>query len=190
MALTFDDGPGVAVIDSLVALLASRGVRATFFVTGNELAMAPDAGTRLVAAGHELGNHTYHHERMVLRSPRFVRAEIERTDALIRVAGHGGPIHFRPPFGYKLLVLPWYLARTGRTTVTWDVEPDSYPEVAATSEGIVRHVLERVRPGSIILLHVWYSSRGTSLGAVGPLIDSLQARGYHVGAVRDLLDES
>jgi peptidoglycan/xylan/chitin deacetylase (PgdA/CDA1 family) len=189
VALTFDDGPGAAVVDSLVALLASRGVRATFFVTGNELATAPDAGARLVAGGHELGNHTYHHERMVLRSPRFVRTEIERTDSLIRAAGHGGPIYFRPPFGYKLLVLPWYLARTGRTTVTWDVEPDSYPEVAATSEGIVRHVLERVRPGSIILLHVWYPSRGTSLGAVGPLIDSLRARGYQVGAARDLLGE-
>ena len=190
VALTFDDGPGAAVVDSLVALLASRGVRATFFVTGSELATAPDAGSRLVAGGHELGNHTYHHERMVLRSPRFVRTEIERTDSLIRATGHGGPIYFRPPFGYKLLVLPWYLARTGRTTVTWDVEPDSYPEVAATSEGIVRHVLERVRPGSIILLHVWYPSRRTSLGAVGPLIDSLRARGFQVGAVRDLLGES
>lgn len=187
VALTFDDGPARPVGDSILTLLGARGVRATFFVTGNELAMAPELGSRLVAAGHELGNHTYHHKRMVLRSPRFVRTELERTDSLIRSAGQGGPIYFRPPFGYKLLILPWYLARKGRTTVTWDVEPDSYQTVAATSEGIVRHVLERIRPGSIILLHIWYPSRGTSLGAVGPLIDSLRARGYEVGPVRDLL---
>ena len=105
----------------------------------------------------------------------------------IRAAGHRGPIHFRPPYGYKLAMLPWYLSRTERTTVTWDIEPDSWPEVAATPEGIVTHVLERVEPGSIILLHVWYPSRATSLAAVGPLIDSLQARGYQVGPVRDLL---
>jgi peptidoglycan/xylan/chitin deacetylase (PgdA/CDA1 family) len=116
-----------------------------------------------------------------------VRAEIEPTDSLIRAAGHRGPIHVRPPYGYKLAMLPWYLSRTGRTTVTWNIEPDSWPEVAATPAGIVTHVLERVEPGSIILLHVWYPSRATSLAAVGPLIDSLHARGYQVGPVRDLL---
>ena len=187
VALTFDDGPTPALVDSLVNLLASRGVRATFFVEGAALAKASEPARRLVAAGHELGNHSYSHRRMVLRSPGFVRAEVERTDSLIRAAGHPGPIHFRPPYGYKLIGLPWYLARTGRTTVTWDLETDSYPAVAATSYGIVRHVLERVRPGSIILLHVWYPSRVTSLAAVGPLIDSLHARGYRVGSVRELL---
>jgi chitin deacetylase len=189
VALTFDDGPTAAVVDSLIALLGTRGVRATFFVTGNELAAAADAGRRLVEAGHELGNHSYSHDRMVLKSQRFIRTEIERTDSLIRAAGHRGAIFFRPPFGYKLAGLPWYLGRHGRTTVTWDVEPDSYPEIAATSDGIVRHVLERVRPGSIVLLHVWYPSRATSLGAVAPLIDSLHARGYQVGPVRDMLAE-
>jgi len=187
VALTFDDGPTAAILDSILRTLSARAVRATFFVTGGELAEAPGAGRRLIAGGHELGNHTYSHERMVLRSPAFVRSEIERTDALIRTAGHPGPIHFRPPFAYKLVALPWYLARTGRTTITWDVEPDSYPDVAATADGIVRHVLDRVRPGSIILLHIWYPSRGTSLAAVGPLVDSLHARGYRVGPVRELL---
>jgi peptidoglycan-N-acetylglucosamine deacetylase len=187
VALTFDDGPVAARADTVLALLAARGVRATFFVTGRELAEAPDAGRRMVAAGHELGNHTYTHRRMVRVSDAVVRAELEPTDSLIRAAGHQGPIHFRPPYGYKLWTLPRYLERTDRTTVTWDVEPDSYAEVAATPEGIVRHVLERVRPGSIILLHVWYPSRATSLAAIGPLVDSLQARGYRVGPVRELI---
>lgn len=189
VALTFDDGPNEGLADSVAAILKARNVRATFFVTGAELAEAPDAGGRLVAAGHELGNHTYTHSRMVLRSPDFVRSEIERTDSLIRSAGHAGAIYFRPPFGYKLVVLPWYLRRTGRATVMWDVEPDSYPDVARTADGIVRHVLERVRPGSIILLHVWYPSRRTSLAAIGPMIDSLRGRGYEVGPVRDLLTQ-
>ena len=187
VALTFDDGPREALADSVAGILKARNVRATFFVTGAELAEARDAGARLVAAGHELGNHTYTHSRMVLRSPSFVRSEIERTDSLIRSVGHRAAIHFRPPFGYKLAVLPWYLRQTGRTTVMWDVEPDSYPDVARTSDGIVRHVVERVRPGSIILLHVWYPSRATSLAALGPMIDSLRGRGYEVGPVRDLL---
>ena len=187
VALTFDDGPSAARLDSILAILAERDVRATFFVTGAEMSEAPDAARRLVAQGHELGNHTWSHKRMVLRSPGFIRGEVERTDSVIRLAGHQGPIHFRPPNGFKLVGLPWYLSRTGRTTVTWDIEPDSYADVASTPEGIVRHTLDRVRPGSIILLHVWYPSRRTSLAAVAPLIDSLKARGYAVGLVRDLL---
>ena len=187
VALTFDDGPTPARLDSLMAVLAARDVRATFFVIGRDLAAAPEAGRRLVAAGHELGNHTWSHRRMVLVDADEVRAEVEPTDSLIRFVGHTGRIHFRPPFAYKLIALPRYLARTDRTTVTWDIEPDSYPEVAATSHGIVQHVLDRVAPGSIILLHPWYASRSTSFAAVGPLIDSLQARGYRVGPVRELL---
>jgi len=188
VALTFDDGPVLTLADSIVAILRDRGgARATFFVTGAEVAAAPAAARALVAAGHELGNHTYSHRRMVLRSPRTIRGELARTDTLIRAAGHRGPIHFRPPYGYKLVALPYELSRADRTTVTWDVEPDSYPEVAATPEGIVAHVLERVRPGSIILLHPWYSSRATSLAAVPALVDSLQARGYRVTTVGELL---
>ena len=189
VALTFDDGPVAAVADGLIAVLQARDVHATFFVTGQELAAAPAVGRALVAAGHELGNHSYSHQHMVLKSPSTLRREIEQTDALIRAAGERGPIRFRPPFGYKLIGLPWLLARTDRTTVTWDVEPDSYPGVAATPEGIVTHVLARVRPGSIILLHPWYRSRATSLAAVPILVDSLQARGYRVTTVGGLLGE-
>jgi peptidoglycan-N-acetylglucosamine deacetylase len=187
IALTFDDGPAPGVADTLIGYLDAAGVRATFFVTGQELAANLDLGQRLVEAGHELGNHTYAHARMVLRSQKFIRSQIERTDDLIRDAGQGNPIFFRPPYGYKLVGLPYYLARTGRTTILWDIEPDSYPEVAATSEGIVRHVLDRVRPGSIILLHPWYSSRRTSLQAVPALVDSLQGRGYTITTVGELM---
>ena len=188
VALTFDDGPSDALADSLIDVLKAHGARATFFLTGRELARSPAAGARLVAAGHELANHTYSHRRMVLVSPQRVREEIESTDSLLRAAGQRGPIWFRPPYGYKLIGLPRYLAATGRTTVTWSIEPDSYPQVAETPEGIVAHVLDRVRPGSIILLHPWYDSRRTSREAIGPLIDSLRARGYRVETVGALLD--
>ena len=187
VALTFDDGPSDAIVDSLIDVLRAHGAHATFFLTGRELAGSPNAGTKLVAAGHELGNHTYTHRRMILVTPSRVRAEVERTDSLLRAAGQRGPIWFRPPYGYKLVGLPRYLAATGRTTVMWSIEPDSYREVATTSPGIVRHVLDRVHPGSIIILHPWYTSRRTSRAAIGPLVDSLHARGYRVETVGTLL---
>ena len=133
VALTFDDGPRLDDLDEILDILAGRAVRATFFVNGARLAEHPETGHRLVAAGHELGNHSWSHERMVLRSARFVRREVEETDTLIRSAGHRGEIYFRPPYGHKFVMLPWYLWRTGRTTVTWDIEPDSSPDVASST---------------------------------------------------------
>jgi peptidoglycan/xylan/chitin deacetylase (PgdA/CDA1 family) len=139
-----------------------------------------------VAAGHELGNHTYAHERMVLKSPAFIRSEVERTDALIRAAGQDGAIAFRPPFGWKLVGLPWYLARTGRTTVTWDVDADA-PPAGHDAQRIVAACLPRVRPGSIVLLHPWYSGRAPSRQALPLLVDRLQADGFRLVTVRELL---
>jgi peptidoglycan/xylan/chitin deacetylase (PgdA/CDA1 family) len=190
VALTLDDGPGDRIVDTLIDVLRSHGAHATIYLTGRELAESPEAGAKLVAAGHELGNHTYTHRRMVFVTRARVRREIERTDSLLRKAGQREPIWFRPPYGYKLFALPRYLESTSRTTVMWSIEPDSYAEVAATPAGIVRHVLDRVHPGSIIILHPWYPSRRTSREAIGPLVDSLHARGYRVETVGALLEAS
>jgi peptidoglycan/xylan/chitin deacetylase (PgdA/CDA1 family) len=187
VALTFDDGPTTARVDSLLEMLNARRVKATFFLIGNDIASAPGAARALVAAGHEIGNHTYTHHHMIFRTTGTYHAEILRTDSLLRAAGARDPIFFRPPYCYKLIGLPYVLWRMGRTTVTWDIEPESYPAVARTSDGIVRHVMSRVRPGSIILLHPWYAAGATTRAAVPALIDSLRARGYSIETVSGLL---
>lgn len=187
VALTFDDGP-TDHVDEVIAALEEAGVKATFYLTGREIEQLPDAAKKLVAAGHELGNHTYSHRRMVLKSPSFLREEIERTDELIRAAGYQGEITFRPPNGKKLIGLPWVLSQEDRTTVMWDVEPDSYPEVAATSDGIVTHVAQQVQPGSIILLHPWYESRETSRAAIQGVVETLRSQGYEFQTMSELLE--
>jgi peptidoglycan-N-acetylglucosamine deacetylase len=187
VAITLDDGPHPARTFEVLEMLDELEVRATFFVTGHELERAPEAGRAIVERGHELGNHSWSHQRMVLRSPRWVRREVEATDSLIRAAGHRGEIFFRAPYGMRLVVLPWYLARTGRTTVLWDVEPETDPAVAATAEGIVAHVVERVRPGSIVLLHVMYESRATSREALPALVWELRARGYRFVTLGEIM---
>jgi peptidoglycan/xylan/chitin deacetylase (PgdA/CDA1 family) len=190
VALTFDDGPTPAGADSVLAVLREEAIRATFFLNGADIARYPAAARRIVLAGHEIGNHTWDHPRMLGRAAGFTRAQIERTDSIIRSIGYTGPIHFRPPYGKKLIVLPWVLARSGRTTVTWDVDPDSYSDVAATADGIVAHVRERVRPGSIVLLHVMFPSRATSRAAVRDIIRALRTDGYAFVTVSELLAET
>ncbi|HEX6732756.1 MAG TPA: polysaccharide deacetylase family protein [Pyrinomonadaceae bacterium] len=187
VALTFDDGPTADVTPQLLATLEQEGIHATFFVIGAELERNLDVGKRIVTAGHELGNHSYNHDRMILVTPSFVKQEIEQTDQLIRTAGYQGEIHFRPPFGKKLFTLPYYLSRTNRKSIMWDVDPDSYPEIAVDSDRIVEFVLSKTRPGTIILLHVMYPSRVESLKAVKKIIEHLKAQGYSFKTVSELM---
>lgn len=185
-ALTFDDGPTARYTDEVLSILRERQVKATFFVTGKETEANIDEARRIVADGHELGNHSYSHSTLVLKSLGEIREEIEHTDRAIRSAGYEGEIFFRPPFGKKLFLLPWYLARTQRATVMWDLEPESYSGVAKESNRIVKHVADRVKPGSIILMHVMYESRTESRKALPLIINSLRNRGYKFATVSEL----
>jgi peptidoglycan/xylan/chitin deacetylase (PgdA/CDA1 family) len=188
VALTFDDGPHPGGTQQIVRTLAAKQVRATFYLTGSELERYPQLGREIAAAGHEIGNHSYAHERMLFVTPGRVADEVRRTDALIRQTGYRGEITFRPPYGKKLIALPCYLRMHDRTTITWDVEPNSYPDVDADASRIVKYSVEHTRPGSIILLHGMYPSRHETRKAIGPLIDALRERGYRFVTVSELLE--
>jgi peptidoglycan/xylan/chitin deacetylase (PgdA/CDA1 family) len=186
VALTFDDGPAEHTPEVLDVLARSR-VPATFYLNGADLDRHPEHGAAIARAGHEIGNHTYTHRRMVLVSAGTVAEEIERTDAAIARTGYRGPITFRPPYGKKLWMLPRYLAERDRITVTWDVEPDSggTPDTAQ----IVEDTVGAVRPGSIILLHVMFDGRSASRAAVPQIVERLRADGYQFVTVSDLLGQ-
>jgi peptidoglycan/xylan/chitin deacetylase (PgdA/CDA1 family) len=186
VALTFDDGPSPAYADEILAILAAEHVHATFFVVGRELASHPEVGAKLVAAGHQLANHSYTHVRMLARSLDFIRDEIERTDAEIRRAGYQGEIQFRPPYGKRLLALPWVLHEMGRRLTLWDLAPDSAdPSIAPAA--IVAAITAEVRPGSIVLLHVMGSAGATSRTALPDVIHALQQLGYRFVTLNELL---
>ena len=188
VALTFDDGPTLARTDEVIAMLAALDVRATFYLNGAPAAAHPEQAAALVAAGHDLGNHAWHHDRMVLMTPARVRAEIAQTDAALRAAGYEGEITFRPPYGKKLFVLPWVLSEMGRTTVMWDVEPESAVAEDAGAQQIAEYVIERARPGSIILLHVMFDHAEASRQAVPLIVEGLRDRGLRFVTVAELLD--
>ncbi|UGT58122.1 polysaccharide deacetylase family protein [Nocardia asteroides] len=182
VALTFDDGPTERTPE-ILRTLAELRVTGTFYLVGDNLAAHPEHGAAIAAAGHEIGNHTYTHRRMVLISGDTARDEVERTDAEIRRTGYQGPITFRPPYGKKLWSLPRYLSEHDRTTVTWDVEPDSAG--GASRDAIVADTLAQTRPGSIVLLHVMHGSE--SAAALPAVVAGLRAQGYQFTTVSDLL---
>lgn len=187
VALTFDDGPTPQHTDSVLEVLGHFDARATFFMVGQAMERNPDVVARVLERGHELGNHSYSHRRMLLMKPSTIRAEVEKTDALIRAAGQPGVSLMRPPYGRRLLGLPMYLSRHDRPVVLWDLEPDTYHRKA---DGVVDYVLERVQPGSIILLHVEIPGRTENRRALPRILEELTDRGYRVVTLSELLTRS
>ena len=187
VALTFDDGPQAAYTQGVIDTLEAHDAKGTFFVIGNDAAGSPDSLRKLVAAGEEIGNHTWSHPRLLAMSQGAIGGEIERTDAMIRAAGYDGPIFVRPPNGKRLLAAPWYLWRHQRTTVMWSLEPDSIAGIADDPDALVTYVRDNVRPGDIVLMHVMYPSRSASRAALPRILEALAADGYRFVTVSQLL---
>ncbi|WP_296098385.1 polysaccharide deacetylase family protein [uncultured Agrobacterium sp.] len=187
VALTLDDGPTLRYTRDVLNLLDEKNVKATFFLTGKEMEETPALAADIVRRGHQVANHSFSHSNMSLMGLAKVRDEIETTDRAIRAAGYQGEIYFRPPYGKKLFTLPWYLSQTGRTSITWDVEPESYPDIAEDPDAIAEYVIKNAKSGSIILLHVMYRSREASRQALPKIIDGVRSRGFQFVTVSELM---
>lgn len=143
----------------------------------------PEEAKKLVVAGHQIGNHTYSHNRMVLKFPSFIKEEIEKTDELIRKSGYKSEIDFRPPYGKKLVGLPYYLNKHNRETIMWSIEPDKY---YTSAEEKVNYVVENIKPGSIILLHPMYDQTGGEIQVIEDILRELTNDGYKFVTVDEL----
>lgn len=188
VALTFDDGPTKGYTENVLDTLETQGIRGTFFLVGSEMSRHPELTELIVKSGHEVGNHSFSHSRMLFVSYETVAREIETTNNLIRKAGYEGEIRFRPPYGKKLFNLPRYLARNNIVTVTWDVEPETH--VKADPALIADYVVTNVRPGSVILLHVMFMRRSASLRSIPIFVQELKQWGYEFVTVSELLTEA
>ena len=188
IALSFDDGPqATPVLDTLLAVLASRNARATFFVIGSELARAPDVGRRLLAAGHELGNHSWTHPHLDSIGVDSMRVELARTDSLVHALGARGRILLRPPFGTFDEPMLRKLRRAHRTVALFDVDASyDFPGLADADSVAAKTVLW-LGPGSILVMHPWYEHGGETLRMLPVVLDWLGRLGYRVVTVSELL---
>ena len=184
IALTFDDGPTPLGVDAVLPVLTRYGAHGTFFLVGQEMEWHPGQAQRLHAAGHELGNHSFYHQRMIGLFPGAYETEIRRTDALLRAAGEAHPLFFRPPNGKKLTGLPIAVERTGYRTVTWDAED---PMTDVSARAFADRTLARVRPGSIVVMHIMYPPGQIQRDALPLILEGLKAKGYRAVTVSELL---
>jgi peptidoglycan/xylan/chitin deacetylase (PgdA/CDA1 family) len=193
ISLTLDDGPNEPYTSQILDILKAFNIKATFFVIGENAEMFPDAVRRQLAEGHEIGNHTYNHDVLPLRPPRFISDQITKTnDVVERIAGVK-PALFRSPHGWRN---PWVnrcAAQAGCLPVAWTL--GVWDTDRPGSDVIVRRTLKRLGGGCVLLLH---DGRGTEhcadssqvVAALPVLIRELQQSGYKFLKLSDMLKET
>lgn len=151
VALTFDDGPAQWT-PPILDLLAEHGARATFFVLGSRVEGNVELLHRVVAEGHEIGNHTWSHPRLTECDDERVHDELVRTSSILeRTVGYT-PRRFRPPrYDVDGRVID-IAAALGLTYTHGEIRPPDW-DARTTSAFIATFVLQHARPGAVIGLH-------------------------------------
>ena len=150
IALTFDDGPASPFTEQILDILRDQQVPAAFFICGRNAERHPELLRRISAEGHAIGNHTYSHLFPYLMTRAQMAQEIDRAQLVIEKVTGRRPVLFRPPYGARWFGLYPVLRERGLKVVQWSDPGYDWKE---DEDSIVRLSLERLGPGSIILLH-------------------------------------
>ena len=203
VALTFDDGPDARWTPQILDTLRSRGVKATFFVIGQNVDTHQRLLQQIYDEGHEIGNHTFTHPNLALTTERRSRIELDATASLLEAVLNRRIAFFRPPYFGDAepstdaeLVPVGIASRRNYWTIGLHVDAEDWKELPPDS--IVALVLaRRMLPNAInalaqdsarnvVLLHDAGGDRHNTVAALGPLIDSLRARGDTIVLVSEL----
>jgi len=184
VALTFDDGGNDKQVNALLAVLKENNIKSTFFLLGNWIAANPQLVNRILAEGHEIGNHSYSHPQFTRLSKSEIEEEIKACEnALIQVAGQPLKRYFRPPYGDYNNTTSAILRDLGyRALVMWNVDSRDWYGIggALMAETVARQVTN----GSIVLFHLHGAN---TVSAIGQLIPTLREQGYQFVTISEML---
>ena len=176
ISLTFDDGPVPGITDWVLAELEKRGLKATFFMVGDNVRKHPALAQSVLAAGHQLGNHTYHHLSGWKSSTQTYLNDVALCDAILADIVGEMPRFFRPPYGWmspgqakglvpsKKIVM-WNL-------LSYDFDPD------LSSEILIRECTSRTAPGTIVVFHDQQKTKAQLMRVLPQYLDFLVGEGF------------
>lgn len=188
VAITFDDGPDPKSTIPLLDLLRERKVPAAFFCIGKRIDAHPEVAARIVTDGHLIENHSYSHSYWTnLFTARRLRDEIERTHAAIQRAAGTKPRCFRPPLGLSNPLIFEVAHALGLRLVGWSAR--GLDTQTNDANRVVNRIINRLKPGAIILLHDGNIPADQLVLTVKTLLDRVQELGYEVVRLDRLLYE-
>jgi peptidoglycan/xylan/chitin deacetylase (PgdA/CDA1 family) len=185
VALTFDDGPNPETTPKLLDLLAAHHAKATFFVIGKRVVESPQILLREVHEGHEIGNHSWSHPRLLEISDAAVREQLQKADAVIRNMTGASPVLMRPPGGaLSVRQAQWIEREFGYRTILWDVHGFDWIRPPPSPEAISDRIVQGVHPGAVIVCH---DTLPTTIEAVPAILSELEAKQFKFVTVSELL---
>lgn len=203
IALTFDDGPDSEFTPTVLDVLRRHGAKATFMMMGWNCVHHPDLVKRVVADGHEIGNHTWSHLDLAMTDPATAQSELRRgREAIERVSGQDVAF-FRPPRGELSGIAALYAAQAQQSVLMWTVDGGAHRE--RTTAQIHDHLVGAIKPGYIVDFHDGIgrgtfhraaafardliAQRALEVAALSGILETLSARGVRFLTVSELLAE-
>lgn len=184
VALTFDDGPGDELTPRLLDALREAHVRATFFVVGSRAHDRPDLVRTQARDGHEIANHSWSHPDLSALDYADVAWQLERTDQVLARLTGARPTVIRPPWGRINGALLQHAAQTGQRILLWDLR---FHESEFDTAGNAGYVLDRLRPGTVVLAHdAGLRDRWIGIDAIPAVIAGARERGYEFVTASEL----
>ncbi|MFD9124739.1 polysaccharide deacetylase family protein [Kitasatospora sp. NPDC059571] len=180
VALTIDDGPDPANTPVVLSILQQYGIRATFFLIGENAARQPALVREIADHGHHIANHTWTHPDLRGLSETTVRDELQRTCDLLHTATGRAPTWFRAPGGDWSDVSLRVGAELGMRPMGWSVDPQDWARPGTSA--ITTRVLQAVGPGSIVLNHDGGGDRSQTIAALRMYLPVLIDEGYRFTA--------
>ena len=185
--LTFDDGPIPEVTPQLLEILDRYGVKATFFMVGENIEKHPEVFEQVVKGGHSIGNHTYNHlkgwdtplEEYMANVAKWEEAYCRQYSEVRGQKAEGSRMLFRPPYGKITLKQRIALHKKGYQIYYWDVLTQDY-NATKSPEWMLKRIQRETRPGSIINFHDSLKSNERMLEVMPKVIEWLQAEGYEL----------
>jgi peptidoglycan-N-acetylglucosamine deacetylase len=180
VAVTFDDGPHPEGTPAILDVLAAAGARATFFLIGEQVERRPELAARIVAEGHLVGLHGYHHRLQLRSSSRALNDDIRRGTAAIHQATGQPPVWHRPPYGIYSPAGLRAARDAGLEPLLWSRWGKDWRKFT-TPGRIARRATRSVISGDVILLHDadFYSAKHShrhTVAALGPILTELSRR--------------
>lgn len=180
--LTFDDGPYPPYTQALLAALKKEGVQATFFMVGQQAEGYPELVRQIADAGHTIGLHAYRHRDFLKLSSAEQRQDLLKGRQVLEALSGKKVRYWRPPHGFRDGAVMATAEDLGLKVINWNVIPRDWTGISAGE--IAERVVDKVEPGSIVLLHDgdsprYTASRQPTVEAATRLIPELKKQGYH-----------
>ena len=193
VVLTFDDGPTSPFTEQILDILAERKVPATFFLCGKNVERNPELARRIVREGHTVGNHTYSHPLLYLRTRKFLAGEIDHTQAIIEKVTGVRPSFFRPPYGARWFGLMPILKARGLMMVMWSAAGYDWKY---RTEAIIKATTREMQSGSVVLLHDGHErqppekvDQSSTVRALSAIIDAATDKGLKFVPIEEFTPE-